>query len=429
MAASAKDKKKQEKKQEKEAQLQKAPLKVTKKKGEEELTKTERIDILKARINKSYEGKGAIVSGDDLSNVFMLRRPTGIVDLDLAIGGGWPAGGLSQVIGEDNAGKTYLANFSMAQVQKTYGASSALAACMTEQKFDKAFAKWKCSLAIQMSKMEIQMIEQSRAESGLPPLDQTARDWLRHQVGHFQEAIFQTAEQLLEAAVQMVEENVFQIVLIDSFGALQTAAEAEAEGGLEDKQYGGASGVVTKFMHRLHAALNLPDKYGRPNTTTVLGINQYRENLKAKTQYDNPLSISGGRALKHGKLVDVFLQKGPKIRVGPRDKQVVVGREVNWTILKGKAGCHDGGKGEYRFYYGEEGYGFGVDVYHNLLLCGVQRGVVKQSGAWYSFEDQPICQGQDNAASGFMANPVLMEAVRKAIYAQAGLNIITKETF
>lgn len=425
----AKEQKKKEKKQEKEAHLEKAPIKVVKKKGEVQLTNLDRIELVKARINKSYEGKGAIVSGDEMSNVFLLRRPTGIADLDVAIGGGWPAGGLSQIIGKDNSGKTYLANRSISEVQKIYQEKSAIAVCMTEQKYDKAFAKWKCDVALMMSKLEIDMIEQSRFENGLAPLDQTMKQWLRFQIGHFQEAIFQTAEQLLEAACQMVEENVFQIVLIDSFGALQTAAEAEAEGGLEDKQYGGASGVVTKFMHRLHAALNLPDRYGRPNTTTVLGINQYRANLKASGPYANPLNIAGGYALKHGKLVDVLLEGGSKLKQGKYPNELILGKEINWTILKGKAGCHDGGKGDYRFYYGEHGYGFGVDIHHNLLLCGVQQGVVQQTGAWYSFDGQAICQGQDGAAAAFMNNPAMAVAVKRAIYAKIGLSIITKESF
>lgn len=393
-------------------------------------TRAERIALVKARINENFEGKGAILSGDEFSNVFTLRRPTGIIDLDIAIGGGFPAGGLSQLVGEDNSGKTYLANRTIAEVQKTYGPESAISACMTESKYDKGFAKWKCGIHISFSKMEIEMIEQARVRDGLPPLDEDTKKWLRFQVGHFQEAIFQTAEQVLEAAVQQVEENVFQIVLIDSFGALLTAAEAEAEAGLEQQHYSGASRVITGFMHRLHSALNLPDRFGRPNTTTVLGINQYRENLKAgNNKYADPLQIAGGRALKHGKLVDVLLKKSSRIWFGKDPNKIAVGKEINWSIIKGKAGCHDGSTGDYRFYYGEHGFGFGADVYHNLLLTGVQRGVIEQSGAWYGFQGTPICQGQDNAAAGFMANPQLHEAVRQAVFRQAKLDFITKETF
>lgn len=428
----SKEKEKQTKKKEKEEALEKAPIRTLAKKKEEKNTipsRTERAELVKARINKAFEGKGAILSGEEFYNIFSLRRPTGIPDLDIAIGGGWPAGGLSQIIGEENAGKTYVANCSIANVQEIYKEDSAISVCMTESKYDKAFAKWRCRVNVSFSKLEIEMLEQARVSQGLPPLDQPAKDWLRFQVGTFHEAVFSTAEQLLEAAVQQVEENVYQLVLIDSFGALLTAAEAESKDGLEGRHYGGASGVITQFMHRLHAALNLPDRYGRPNTTTVLGINQYRENLKASGPYADPLQIAGGRALKHGKLVDVLLRKGSKIRIGKEPNQIIVGKEINWSVIKGKAGCHDGGKGEFRFYYGEHGYGFGADVYHNLLLTGVRLGVVEQSGSWYAFNDSPICQGQDNAAHGFMANPQLMEDVRQAIFAKSGLNFITKETF
>jgi len=428
MASAAKEKAKKEKKEAKEEARAKAPIKPKAVKNAP-LTRAERIELLRTGINKAFEGKGAVLCGDEISNVFTLRRPTGIIDLDISIGGGWPAGGLSQIIGEDNSGKSYLANRTMAEVQKTYGDEAAISVCMTEQKYDKAFAKWKCGMRIPMSPMEIQMLEQARVKDGLPPFTQPEIDWLKDRVGHFQESIFQTAEQVLEAAVQQVEENVFQVVLIDSFGALLTAAEAEAEGGLEDQHFAGASKVITGFMHRLHAALNLPDRYGRPNTTTVLGINQVRENLKASGPYANTLQISGGRALKHGKLVDVLLKKGSKIKVGKYPNETILGKEINWTVLKGKAGCHDGGEGEYRFYYGEHGYGFGADIYHNLLQCGVKTGVIEQSGAWYGFQNTAICQGQDNAAHGFMANPPLVEAVRQAIFAKVGLSFITKETF
>lgn len=428
--SAAKEKEKQAKKKEKEVERDKAPLKAAPKKDKNAPpSRSERAQLIAARINKAFDGKGAILSAEDTSTVFSLRRPTGIIDLDLGIGGGWPAGGLSQIIGEDNSGKSYLANRSIAMVQDIYGDEAAIGACMTESRYDKAFAKWRCNVRLAFSDLEIKMLEEARAKWGQPPFTADELTWLKYQQGIFQEACFTTAEQVLEAAVQMVEENIYQIVLIDSFGALLTAAEAESKEGLEGRHYGGASGVITQFMHRLHAALNLPDKYNRPNTTTVLGINQYRENLKASGPYADPLQIAGGRALKHGKLVDVLLRKGAKIKVGPEKAQVIVGKEIGWQVIKGKAGCHDGGKGEYRFYYGEHGYFFGADVYHNLLMTGVRMGVVEQSGAWYAFNGNAICQGQDNAAAAFMANPQMYQAIQQALYQKAGLNIITKETF
>jgi recombination protein RecA len=427
--SAAKEKEKQAKKKEKEATRAAAPLKMPKPDKNAPPSRADRAALVAARINKAFNGKGAILSADQTVNTFTIRRPTGIIELDLAIGGGFPAGGLSQLIGEDNSGKSYLANRTISMTQQTYGEDTAIGLCMTETKYDKAFAKWKCGIHIAMSDFEIALLDQARAQHGLAPYNDQERAWLKYQVGTFHEAAFQTAEQVLEAAVQMVEENIYQVVLVDSFGALLTAAEAESDEGLEGRHYGGASGVLTQFMHRLHAALNLPDKYGRPNTTTVLGINQYRENLKATGKYDNPLQIAGGRALKHGKLVDVLLRKGSKIKIGPEKAQVIVGKEIAWSIIKGKAGCHDGGAGEYRFYYGEYGYPFGADVYHNLLLTGVRMGVIEQSGSWYGFGGTAICQGQDNAAQGFSQNPQLVETVRQALFEKAGLSFVTKENF
>jgi RecA/RadA recombinase len=411
--SAAKEKEKQAKKKEKEATRAAAPLKMPKPDKNAPPSRADRAALVAARINKAFNGKGAILSADQTVNTFTIRRPTGIIELDLAIGGGFPAGGLSQLIGEDNSGKSYLANRTISMTQQTYGEDTAIGLCMTETKYDKAFAKWKCGIHIAMSDFEIALLDQARAQHGLAPYNDQERAWLKYQVGTFHEAAFQTAEQVLEAAVQMVEENIYQVVLVDSFGALLTAAEAESDEGLEGRHYGGASGVLTQFMHRLHAALNLPDKYGRPNTTTVLGINQYRENLKATGKYDNPLQIAGGRALKHGKLVDVLLRKGSKIKIGTRSKaQVIVGKEICVErCIKGKAGCHDGGaKGEYRFYYGEYGY--------RIRGRRVPQPPAVRRAAWASCEQRwrrlvrvrqspPSARGRTGPLQGFSQQPAV----------------------
>jgi RecA/RadA recombinase len=416
----------------KEIKKEKPPEPVTPKKQgkkDERLSLKEELEIVKARINKRYDGKGALLSGKEFSNIFTLRRPTGITQLDVALAGGWPAGGLSQIIGEEGATKSWLANSTIKHIQNTYGEEAVIAVCMTEMPYDKAFGKWQCGLRIAYSDQEIEMLEQANAARGLPPFTPEQVAWLKDSVGEFQQAIFSTAEQLLETACDLVETNLYQLVLIDSFGALLTSAEAEAKEGLESKHYGGAAGVITQFMHRLHAALNLPDRRGRPNTTTVLGINQYRENLKASGPYANPLNIAGGRALKHGKLVDLLLEKGSKIWVDQGGVKHQVGREISWSLLKGKAGCHDGPRGKYSFYYGESGYGFGVDIYQDLLIAGVSSGVIKQSGSWYSYDGKNLFQGQNSSAEFFLNNIELVDVIRQSIFKQNGIRFITKESF
>ena len=397
----------------------------TMKKGETFDRKKE-IEMLTQQVNASFKGGVVIRQGSDITNVFILRRPTGVTALDLAIGGGVPAGGLTQIIGKYSAGKSYLVNRIMATAQENYGEEFAGAACMTEQRFDKHFAKWKCGLKIALSDEEIAVLQRINYEKGLPEYTPENISWLQEQVGSFTETLGATAEQILEVACQQVESNLFQIVLIDSFGALLTKAEAEAEEGLEQKHRGGAAMVLTQFMHRLHAALNLPDKYGRPNTTSVIGINQYRDNVNAGP-YGNPMKVAGGHALAHGKLLDVHIEQGAKIRVSFGKEQRIVGKEINWEIMKGKAGCHDGPKGTYKFYLGEYGYGFGIDVYSDLLVAGLQTSVLQQSGAWYAFGGEKLGNGEANTTQMLMQNPDLVQKIRKEIFKVAGLNFITRE--
>jgi recombination protein RecA len=205
-----------------------------------------------------------------------------------------------------------------------------------------------------------------------------------------------------------------------------TAAEAEAEDGIADKHRGGAAMAVTQFMHRLHAALNTRDKRGRPNTTTVLGINQYRDNVNAG-MYGNPLKIAGGWALKHGKLIDILVEARKRFKIKIGDADVEVGKEVHWEILKGKAGCHDGPKGSYNFYFGEHGYLFGADLFDDLIVAAVMSGVMEMRGAWVYMGETRIAQGRENAAAQLAKDPDLFATIRNAIFEKHGISFITKE--
>jgi len=327
------------------------------KKGEIAFDRGKEIELLKATINKQFKTGGAIVSGNEFSNVFILRRPTGITSIDVALGGGFPAGGLSQIIGKDSVGKDYLANRTAACVQQIYGEQSAIAFCPTEMAFDKPYAKYLCGVNIAFSNKEIEELEAARKT----PVSPEERVWLKHQTGHIEQSMFAVAEEHLEAAAQLIESNCFQLVVINSFGALLTAAEAEAEGGIADKHRGGAAMAITQFMHRLHAALNSPDKRGKPNLTTVIGINQYRDNVNAG-MYGNPMKLAGGWALRHGKLVDLHVEQGARIKTKVGSEDRIIGKEIHWELTKGKAGCHDGPKGTYSFFFGENNGFFGADI-------------------------------------------------------------------
>lgn len=388
-----------------------------------ELTRAERLQSLMNEVNASFTGKVSLQAGQDFTNVFLLRRPTGITSLDLAIGGGFPAGGMSQIIGKEGVGKDYLVNRTMAQLQGTYGADSAILLAMTELSYDKEYGR-KCGVRVALHPHEIAAMEAARRR----PLTADERAYWTDQVGEVHQLMAANAEILLEETAKCIEANVYQLVVINSFGALLTKAEEEAKEGIVKKHYGGAAVALTNFMKRVHAALNLPDANGRPNTTTILGINQYRENLGPDAQW-NPIRIAGGAALKHGKLIDVLLEQRARIKVD-KPKPIIFGKEIHWQITKGKAGCHDGPKGMYPFYFGEYGYPFGADFYQDLIMCGALQGVIEQSGAWFAFQDDTFNlrgQGKENFAHAIASEPGAYEHIRGKVLDAAKIYYVTSE--
>lgn len=411
-----------EKKEKKEAAIAKAPP-AQKRKAKDDATREEKLAILQQNVNAMFKGRVLLQNGNEFSNVFVLRRPTGITSLDIGIGGGMPAGGMTQIIGFDGAGKDYIVNRTVANLQNTYGSRSAVCFAMTELAYDKVYGK-KCGVRVAFTLQEIENWEKSIGRS----FTAAERAWATDEIGSIHQIMAGNAEELLEATAQCIESNLYQIVVINSFGALLTKAEEEADGGIADKHYGGAAGPITAFIHRLHAALNLPDSTGKPNLTTVIGINQVRENLGKDAQW-NPVRTAGGRALKHGKLVDIMLTAKSKLPLPGSDNKIFVGKEVHWEVLKGKAGCHDGPKGMYPFYYGENGYPFGADIYQDLIAAAVQRGIVQMKGAWLSYgENEELkAQGAANFSHLVAATPNMLEIIRKKVFDSSGINFITQE--
>lgn len=397
------------------------------KKKQPVLTKSEKIDLLRNGVNAKYKGRVIVRSGDEFSNVFLLRRPTGITSLDTAIGGGFPSGGLSQIIGSDGVGKDYIVNRTLANLQAVYGNDASIALAMTEMSYDKQYAKL-CGVDIAFTPMEIQEWEDSIHRKFTP--DEMA--WATSQTGHIEQIMAATGEELLETTAQYIQSNLFHVVVINSFGALLTKAEEEAKEGLVKKHYGGSAMPITNFMHRVHAALNMPDDNGKPNRTTIIGINQFRDNLGKDSEY-NPLKIAGGWALKHGKLIDVYLQERKQIRIPGRTKseQIAVGKEIHWEIIKGKAGCHDGPKGMYPFYFGKHGYPFGADVYQDLIMVGVSHGIVQMAGAWLSYQEQGYDirgQGKEQFSHAVASVPGALDHLRRRCFDAADVKFIQKET-
>lgn len=409
----------------KKAAKKKAPTNKSPRKGKkQELSRKEKLEMHLQTINSAYK---AIVmqTADEFETNFVLRRPTGITSLDLAIAGGFPAGGLSEIVGSASVGKDYLVNRVIANLQANYGDDTAVCLAMTEMHYDKKYAK-KCGVRIPLTQKEIDDWQRALGRN----FTQEEMAWALDEVGTIHEVIADNAEQLLEIVAQNVASNLYQVIVVNSFGALLTKAEEEAKGGIEDKHYGGASGAITSFAHRLHAALNRPDDFGESNLTTVIGINQYRDNVGPDARW-RPLKVSGGNALKHAKLVSVFLDDRARIKQTVQNRVNILGKEIHWEILKQKAGGHDGPRGSYPFYFGESGFPFGADVYQDLIITAVQLGIIQMAGAWLSYQDEHYDlrgQGKERFAHEIANADGAFEHIRKKCFDAAGVNFILRES-
>jgi hypothetical protein len=185
-------------------------------------------------------------------------------------------------------------------------------------------------------------------------------------------------EDLYDGILAAVDSNAYHLIIIDSFGMIMSGAEAESES-MREKTYSGAAGVNTQFLHKLSGLLTIDDEFGKARDACIVGINQIRDDIKDQNkEYKTP----GGNALAHAKFVDLLLRSGKALgaeeNIGGKQTFVQTGKEVNWRIVKGKAGIHEGGAGHFV-------YDFRIntaDFYSDTVVAGVQYGVIEQAGAW-----------------------------------------------
>lgn len=381
------------------------------------------------RINEELKDPYAVQSAEEFVNLFKLRRPTRLTSLDLACAGGIPFSGITQIIGKKSGGKNFLANSVISEVQRTYGEEAVIGIVSLETAYDKGYAK-KCGVRVAYTEEEITWEREARRLRGYPDLTEEQIAQMRDQVGLVHQCFRQTAEEAFKVANLWIASNAYQVVLIDSIGALYTEDEAEKDFD-EASRPGGEAKLVTRWVKEAQSLLNRRDAYGRHNTTSVLVINQYREKIGGQ---GDPMAQGGGNALQHGKLLDILVTSGANIPLKgegtkPDEDNPIVGKAIHWKIIKGKAGCHDGPFGSYKFYYGENGYGFGADIYQDLINSGLQTGVIERSGAWYSLASgERLGQGAVNAAAAIHQQG-LFDTIRDQIFREAGVAFLSKENF
>lgn len=366
---------------------------------------------------------------------YFLRRSTGITGLDIALGGGFQAGGCVEIFGPESAGKTHLGYKTCAQVQRIYGDDTRILIFKTEMREDKDFARLS-GLCVSYSETEISEMDRIRvADYKMPSFSAEELDDLRKQIGDVVYLTTSTSEHGFNAVVQALDApgvnpgGLFQIVMIDSLGALLT--KAVEEGGVEDAHYagGGTSRVVTQFMNKVFPRLNMDKKDGSMTETTIIGINQMRAVMgktspNSKFAGETEKQAMSAWAWKHGLLVSLRLDKSGFFGVAGED---AAGHSVKWRTKKGKAGTHDGLRGEYDYWHFPrmrpvfwsdvtDRFLGGVALHEDLRDTAKKLGVITVSGSWLSFTvggQEYREQGEDKMAILIAQNPEVELALRE----------------
>ena len=335
---------------------------------------------LRALIQKSNEAAGhkVLAFANEVANTYEVRRPCGIIEIDLATGGGLPAGSMNEISGPDNTGKTYLAMRYCLMHQRLYGDESFIAYAISEGQFDYRRAMH-VGLKVSVPDELIAQWNQERVLRGMPEYTQEEYLFFKQKVGEFVIIRGNTGEELLQGVANALRSNIFGIAVIDSISAILPDADAEKELEEGNKMASNAS-LVTKFVQRTTPSFNGLDGL---NWATLISINQVRANQeranapsymqKAIKQW----ASVGAYAARHAKHIDVQIQNGEKLKKTVKGAEKIIGKVIKFELSKGKTGAHDNVKGEFSFFY-DEWVPAGVNEVEDLIVTGQRLGIIQE---------------------------------------------------
>lgn len=341
--------------------------------GTQELaTRDEAIRALMHSMNS--EDRRVIVHADEAPNPYMLRCPTGTIELDIDLGGGFPCGGCSIISGPDNAGKTYLVLKTMAMQQRLHGHACRLGFGLAEGAFpfDQAI---NAGLKIAVPDEILEEWQEWRRRRGMPLYTLDELQFFKQKVGEFYILRGATGEEILQTKLECIRTKAFNMIATDSLQGLQPSVDADKD--IEDFEMRAAHAtMIGKFFKKY---IPLTTGLEGLNRTCVIftqqvRANQERANAPSNMQkYIKDWAVTGSRAAKHYKLIDLVIWNGGVLKKGEGKARHAIGKEMKWLLDKGKAGTHDNKSGEVSFYYEKNG----IDDVGELMTSGIKRGVIQ----------------------------------------------------
>ncbi|RRD94026.1 recombinase RecA [Clostridiales bacterium COT073_COT-073] len=338
------------------ADKKKSAPKIEKKTGDE---REKALEAAIAQIEKNY-GKGAIMRlGDEAAKKNVKTMPTGSLSLDIALGaGGIPVGRIIEVYGPESSGKTTVALHMVAEVQKMGGIASFIDA---EHALDPKYAR---AIGVDIDNLYI-----SQPDNG---------------------------EQALEITETMVRSGAVNIVVVDSVAALVPKAEIEGEMG--DSHVGLQARLMSQALRKLTAIVNKSE-------CTVIFINQLRE--KVGVMFGSPETTPGGRALKFYASVRLDVRRVESLK----QSTDFVGNRVRVKVVKNKI-APPFKQAEFDIMFGK-----GISVEGDILDLATEVDIVKKSGAWFSYGEDRLGQGRENAKDYLKENPELLKEISDKVRA------------
>ncbi len=322
------------------------------------------LDMTLGQIEKQF-GKGAIMRLGERGNVGIEAVPTGALALDLALGiGGLPRGRIVEIFGPESSGKSTLATHVVAEAQRNGGVCAYIDA---EHAMDPVYA---AAIGVNVDDLLISQPD--------------------------------TGEQALEIADMLIRSGALDVLVIDSVAALVPRAEIEGEMG--DSHMGLQARLMSQALRKLTGNLN-------KSRTIAVFINQLRE--KIGVMFGSPETTPGGRALKFYSSVRLDIRRIEAIKDGTE----VIGNRTRVKVVKNKV-APPFKQAEFDIMYGK-----GISREGSLLDVGVDLGIVKKSGAWFTYEGEQLGQGRENSKQFLTENVELMVEISEKIRQAVGIDV------